>query len=159
MLYVVAALTDGLDGYLARHNQQVTTFGKLMDATTDKVLIISLMVILASLPNFFPFILLICVVLTVAREFMMMGLRNIAASRSIVLQADQFGKMKTTIQLLTLGSFLLAIAINRSWEAVETARLVGRIFYGAGFAGILLSTFLAVSSWGLYLFKHPSLLK
>ena len=130
-----------------------------MDATTDKVLIVSLMVILASLPSFFPFLLLVCVVLTIAREFMMMGLRNLAASRNIVLQADQWGKMKTTIQLLTLGSFLLAIAIGRSWEEVEAARLLYRIFYFAGFAGLLLSTFLAVGSWLLYLIKHQRLLK
>jgi CDP-diacylglycerol--glycerol-3-phosphate 3-phosphatidyltransferase len=107
-LFIVAAITDWLDGKLARERNIVSNFGKFMDALTDKVLVLGIMVALLDLgylrlPGVF---VMLMVLMMITREFMISGLRMMAATRGVVMAAELGGKLKTIIQLTSLGCFL-----------------------------------------------------
>lgn len=99
MLAIVAGLTDLLDGYLARKWNQITDFGALMDPLADKVFITATMLMAVEYQLMPAWI----VVLVITREFMVTGLRTMAASRGIVLSADRWGKLKTALQMVMLA--------------------------------------------------------
>ena len=102
-LFVSIAATDFLDGYLARRNHQVTAFGRVADPFVDKVLVIGSMVFLAVLPwsaRYFPAWL---VVIVVAREFLVTGLRGYVESLGRQFPADLFGKVKMVLQCIAIG--------------------------------------------------------
>lgn len=103
--FVLAAITDFLDGYLARKMQLVTSLGKLLDPLADKVLVCSGFVYLSAISYTEPAgsislcpVWVTCAIL--AREFMVTGLRQIAVEQGQVLAADRLGKWKTTFQLI-----------------------------------------------------------
>ena len=98
VLFIVASLTDFLDGYLARSRNLVTTFGKFMDPLADKVLTISGMICLIELGRIPSWI----VVIIVAREFIISGFRLIATEHGIVIAANYWGKWKTTFQMIMI---------------------------------------------------------
>ena len=106
LLFIIGSVTDFIDGWLARKWGMVTQFGALMDPLVDKVLTCSAFVILAEarvLPAW-----VACVVL--AREFLITGLRTLAASHGSVLSADSWGKWKTGAQIAVLTYGLLWLA-------------------------------------------------
>jgi len=108
-LFIAAAVTDWLDGKLARERNIVSDFGKFTDALADKVLVLGVLIGMLDLdylrlPGVFVMLLVLVVV---TREFMISGLRMMAASRGVVMAAERGGKIKTIIQLTALG-FLLA---------------------------------------------------
>ena len=88
VVFALAALTDGLDGYIARRRQQVTTFGKLMDPLADKLLVIAALISLVSLDRLAAWIAMVII----ARELAVTGLRSIAAERGVVIAASWLGK-------------------------------------------------------------------
>ena len=98
-LSVIAGLTDLLDGYLARKWNQVTDFGALMDPLADKIFITATMLMAVEYHLMHAWI----VVLVLSREFMVTGLRTMAAKRGIVISADRWGKLKTALQMLMLA--------------------------------------------------------
>ncbi len=103
ILFVVAGITDLLDGYIARKYNLVSTFGKLIDPLADKLLTISVLIILVKLnrvPVIFPLII-------IAREFTITGLRAVASSQGIIISASQFGKDKTLFQNVSLTCLLI----------------------------------------------------
>lgn len=110
VVFLVASLTDFLDGYLARKNNQVTDLGKFLDPIADKMLINSVMIFLAI--NFislgdnlkFPWF---CVVLMVIRDLVVDGLRFMAAKKKIVLAANYWGKAKTVLQMVSISVVFL----------------------------------------------------
>lgn len=97
-LFVLASLTDYLDGYIARKCNLVTDFGKFMDPIADKLLVMSAMVILVS-QNRMPA--WICVVM-LAREFIISGFRLVAAGKGTVIAAGMTGKIKTVTQMAAI---------------------------------------------------------
>lgn len=103
ILFIVASLTDFLDGYLARKYNLITDFGKFLDPVADKLLVLTAMIMLctksADLTVTFP-AWLICIV--VARDLMMDGLRMIASSKGVVIAAGELGKIKTTLQIIAV---------------------------------------------------------
>ena len=99
ILALLAAITDLLDGYLARKWNQVTDFGALMDPLADKIFVASCM-LLALEYRLMPAWIAIAVL---SREFMVTGLRSLAAKKGIVISADKFGKIKTALQMIMLG--------------------------------------------------------
>ncbi len=110
LVFSVAAFTDFLDGYLARKHNQITNFGKLMDPLADKVLMCAGFVLLAEIglvPGWL-------VVTILAREFLVTGLRLLAAGNGKVVSADSLGKQKTIWQIVTLIYFLLFLA-SQEW--------------------------------------------
>ena len=99
LIFVIASLTDKLDGYLARKNNQITTFGKFLDPLADKILVLAAMVMLvemAKLPAWIPIIIL-------AREFMVSGYRLVAVEKNgKVIAASKWGKLKTVTQMIAI---------------------------------------------------------
>ena len=96
ILFIAASLTDTLDGYLARKNNQVTTFGKFMDPLADKLLVCSALICLSDLHLVPSWI----VIIIVAREFIISGFRLVAAEKGTVIAASYWGKVKTVAQML-----------------------------------------------------------
>jgi CDP-diacylglycerol--glycerol-3-phosphate 3-phosphatidyltransferase len=94
-LFTLAALSDGLDGYLARSRGQVTTLGIFLDPLADKLLITAALVTLVQLEEIAAWV----VVLILSREFAVTGLRLVAASRGEVISAHWLGKLKTVTQI------------------------------------------------------------
>ena len=118
VLFIVASLTDFLDGYLARSRNLVTTFGKFMDPLADKVLTISGMICLIELGRIPSWI----VVIIVAREFIISGFRLIATEHGIVIAANYWGKWKTTFQMIMI---ILMIVNIPALKMVTTSFFVG----------------------------------
>ena len=106
LIFVLAFLTDMLDGYLARKNNQVSNFGKIMDPLADKVLVSSAMVLLTMTEVINPWI----TVLVLAREFIVSGVRMAAAAEGNVVAASLWGKAKTIWQFIALS---IALLINK----------------------------------------------
>jgi len=98
-IFIIASITDKLDGYLARKNNQVTTFGKFLDPLADKILVLAAMVMLvemAKLPAWIPIIVL-------AREFIVSGYRLVAVEKGgQVIAASKWGKIKTVTQMIAI---------------------------------------------------------
>ena len=106
VLFSIASFTDFLDGHYARKYGLVTTFGKLMDPLADKILMCSAFVVLTAehlIPAWI-------VVVILAREFLVTGIRLVATSQGAVLAADSLGKLKTVFQISTVIYFLLFLA-------------------------------------------------
>ena len=99
VVFIIASLTDKLDGYLARKNNQVTAFGKFLDPLADKILVLAAMMMLVEmqkLPAWIPIIVL-------AREFMVSGYRLIAVEKGgEVIAASKWGKLKTVTQMIAI---------------------------------------------------------
>ena len=93
-VFVVAAVTDGLDGYIARSRQSITTFGKVMDPVADKLLIAAALIALVSLDRLAAWV----AMLIIAREFAVSGLRVAAGQQGVVIPASLLGKLKTIVQ-------------------------------------------------------------
>ncbi len=105
IVFALAALTDGLDGYIARSRDSVTTFGKLMDPLADKLLITAALISLVSLDRLPAWVAMVII----AREFAITGLRSIAADRGVVIAASWMGKVKTVLQI---GAVFALIIFN-----------------------------------------------
>jgi CDP-diacylglycerol--glycerol-3-phosphate 3-phosphatidyltransferase len=101
--FVFAAITDLLDGYIARRNNMVTSMGKFLDPLADKVLICSVLVMFVELDWAPAWV----VILMVCRELVVTGLRAIAIDENIVLAADKFGKAKTVMQIVAIVPLIL----------------------------------------------------
>lgn len=97
-IFIIAAITDKLDGYIARSRNQITNFGKFMDPLADKLLVTSALVALVQ----YNVIQAWMVMIIIGREFAITGLRAIAASEGIVIAASWWGKIKTVIQIIAI---------------------------------------------------------
>ncbi len=106
LLFIAAAITDGLDGYLARRRNQITTMGMLLDPLADKLMVTAAYILLvAYTPEIVrPWI----AVLVIGREFLVSGLRSIAASEGFTIDASEIGKLKTVIQIVSVVAAILA---------------------------------------------------
>ena len=98
-LFIIAALTDLVDGRLARKYELVTNFGKFMDPLADKLLVCSALICLVALERIPAWI----VIIIIAREFVISGIRLIAADDGVVIAASQWGKIKTVFQMIMVG--------------------------------------------------------
>lgn len=107
-IFILAALTDKLDGYIARSRNQITKFGKFMDPLADKLLVTAALVSLVELQVIPTWVAMIII----AREFAVTGLRAVAAAEGIVIAASAWGKAKTVTQIVAI--VLALISINKS---------------------------------------------
>lgn len=109
IVFLIAAFTDYLDGHIARKNNLITDFGKFMDPMADKVLVISTLLILLEQGKMtaFGFPLGFVLILIVAREFMVTGIRLIAVQNNVVIAASKLGKIKTVSQMIMVIFLLL----------------------------------------------------
>lgn len=167
-LFIAAAITDWLDGKLARERNIVSDFGKFMDSLTDKVLVIGVMVALLDreyLRPVPPVMVMLMVLLVVTREFMVSGLRMMAAFRGVVMAAERGGKVKTIIQLIALGFLLGEQMLARDLSRLSPLPLTDVVWlvHWIGIALFVLSMWFMLSSmWGYYrkyrhvLFDRPA---
>ncbi len=155
VLFIAAAVGDWLDGYLARTRGQVSNFGKLMDAMADKIMVMGIVIALVDKHE----IPLVLALVTLCREFMVTGMRMVAASKGVVVAADGGGKTKTVTLLIALGFFLGAPMLLHDgasflhWDASSAADAVGRtgvVIYAAG-------TVLSVWSGWRYVSRNSSI--
>lgn len=103
IVFVIASLTDALDGHLARSRNLVTTFGKFVDPLVDKLLTMAAFVVLVEasiIPAW-------AVIIIIARELIITGFRTLAADKGITIAASKWGKLKTTSQMIALVLLLL----------------------------------------------------
>jgi CDP-diacylglycerol--glycerol-3-phosphate 3-phosphatidyltransferase len=106
ILFIIASITDGLDGYFARRRGQVTTMGMLLDPLADKLMVSAAFIILvAYTPQIVPPWIAIVVI---GREFLVSGLRSIASAEGFTIQASEIGKLKTVIQIVSVVAAILA---------------------------------------------------
>ncbi len=106
VLFVLASITDGLDGYLARKRRQITTMGMLLDPIADKIMVTGALIALVA---YNPQVVKVwIVVVIIAREFLISGLRSIASTEGFTIQASDLGKLKTVIQIVCVVSAILA---------------------------------------------------
>ncbi len=102
-IFILAALTDTLDGHIARSRNQITKFGKFMDPLADKLLVSAALISLVEMGKIPAWI----VVVIIAREFAVTGLRVLAASEGITIAANWWGKIKTITQIIAIVSLLV----------------------------------------------------
>ena len=143
IIFVIASITDKLDGYLARKNNQVTSFGKFADPLADKILVISALVMLVEatrLPAWIPIIVL-------AREFIVSGYRLVAVEKGgKVIAASFWGKLKTVTQMIAIilafldvnkfAEFLsgnldgMSLILNILWSGMMLISVIATVFSG-----------------------------
>ncbi len=161
VLFVLACLTDALDGHLARKVYGCSDFGRLMDPLADKVLVCAVLVRLVGyelsavsgglLPAWM-------VVVILSREFLVTGLRTLAADKGRVLAANQWGKIKTVFQMVALVAVLLVLALRADWLAADAAaKLDPWVESGARWLFGLVTLLTAISG-GIYFREHRDLL-
>jgi CDP-diacylglycerol--glycerol-3-phosphate 3-phosphatidyltransferase len=155
VLFLIGALTDWADGYYARKKGLVSNFGKLMDALTDKVFMVGLFIsllVIGVLPEWtLPLLLLI-----LSREFLITGLRLVAASDGLVLAAEKSGKHKTVSQMVAAILLLLAVAVREDFPE-RWPLIIGDVLHGGGLGFFVIATLLTVSSGLQYMVKYWSI--
>lgn len=153
LLFLVASLTDYLDGMIARKYNLITDFGKLMDPLADKVLTASAFILLipaVGIPAW-------TVIAIIAREFLITGLRSLASARGVVLPAEKIGKHKTVWQMITITFYLGVLALGdvrllpTDWLAVATGRI--------GPALLAVTVILTIYSGTAYFWKNRFLIE
>lgn len=154
LVFVIAASTDAVDGYLARKWNQVTDLGKFLDPVADKLLVDSLLIYLI-LPHFNSSTLTIptyCVIVMIIRDLVVDALRFIAAGKGKVLAANIFGKIKTVLQMIAIPLVLLNgwpfTYFDSGWGAFRIALIF-----------VYLATFASLLSGAIYVVKNLSVLK
>lgn len=155
-LFILGAVGDWFDGYLARKQNLVSTFGKFMDALTDKILVIGLMVAFVE-QGAIP---VVIALLTIVREFLVSGMRMVAASQGVVVAAERGGKAKTLFQLIAIGFVLAApmfqVDVSRwtGWNLAEFSQWV----HWVGLGLFIIATYLTVQSGIDYMIKYRALM-
>lgn len=147
-VFVIAGLTDAIDGRIARATGTVTRLGALMDPLADKVLMMSAFILLAEsrlIPGWI-------VAVIVAREFAVSGLRMLALDNGVALNSDHFGKVKTILQFVTICLLLGAVALN--WGDKSEWAAWARVVLNCAIWGCLLTA--ALSGFN-YFYKNRKL--
>lgn len=139
-IFAAASATDALDGHIARSRNLVTTFGKFLDPLADKVLVVSALMcmvergVIGAVP----------VIIIVAREFMVSGLRLVTANEGVVVAAGIWGKLKTAFTMVAQVVIMLGMSFSFEGQTAEIAAVVYQIL-------IWTATALTVISGAVYL--------
>ncbi|SFI02430.1 CDP-diacylglycerol--glycerol-3-phosphate 3-phosphatidyltransferase [Pseudobutyrivibrio sp. OR37] len=141
LIFIVASLTDMLDGKIARKYNLVTNFGKFMDPLADKLLVCSAMICLIQTKQLAAWF----VIIIVAREFIISGFRLIAAENGVVIAANIFGKLKTVSQMIMI--IILVANLPFGW-----LQILGQLL-------IWVSLILTVLSLVIYIYQNSDVLK
>lgn len=138
-VFIIASVTDFLDGYIARKYNMISNFGKFMDPLADKLLVCSALICLLALGRINVFLVLIIII----RDFIISGFRLVASDKGVVIAANMWGKVKTTMQMVMIG-FMIP-----DWDAVHIICVI--------LAWVVL--FLTVYSLMDYLIRNRGVLK
>ncbi len=166
-VFAIACLTDLFDGKIARKYKLVTNLGKFLDPIADKVLVLSALVIMLTVPQFFTLSFggwaLIAggcgVALILAREIIVSGFRMVAAGAGMVIAADNFGKYKTVCQDISIVVLLIAAGFGEFASMNEGVRLTSEILNYIGLGFFALAVLLTVISGVNYIVKNIQVLK
>ena len=157
-LFIAAALTDWFDGMIARARGEVSSFGRFMDAVVDKVMVIGLMIALVNDDYFmgydtFAMMLLLGIL---GREFAVSGMRMAAATKGLVVEADLGGKVKTFVQLNSIGWLLGARMMAQDYGQLFTNsdRGIIAVIHYTGMGLYLLAAVLTITSGISYFRRH-----
>ena len=151
IFFLIASITDFLDGYFARKLNLVTDFGKLMDPLVDKILTSAVFIILTK-EEMVPAWITITII---GREFLVTGLRLLASNQGSLLSADSLGKWKTASQIITATYFLIAIGSDEKMISPLTSfqqPFIGNVL-------LIICTMITVISGASYLIKNLSLIR
>ncbi len=148
VIFAAASITDAMDGHIARKNNLVTNFGKFLDPLADKVLVISALCVFVQMPQVPmgapPLIIII------AREFMVSGLRLLAADSGVVVAAGIWGKLKTAFTMVTIIAILLWLSVAENF-GLNIADSINKAADIVIIALVWISTALTVISGAVYL--------
>jgi CDP-diacylglycerol--glycerol-3-phosphate 3-phosphatidyltransferase len=167
IVFVIAGITDYLDGHIARRRNLVTAFGKLMDPLTDKVMVCAAFVSFVEIHYKVPrlgFVSLVpawIAVVIISREFLVTGLRLLAASKGHIIPAGTWGKHKTVWQIVAINVILLGLAVRNDLLRSMTVQQLNDydfafhwIAFGVSFAVALVT----VASGLMYFTQHRELI-
>ncbi|MCF4113865.1 MULTISPECIES: CDP-diacylglycerol--glycerol-3-phosphate 3-phosphatidyltransferase [Dethiosulfovibrio] len=130
VVFIIAALTDTADGYIARKKGIVTNFGKFIDPLSDKVLVVAALISLVELGRLPAWM----VVVIVSRDFVVSGLRMVAAVEGVVIAASWAGKAKTVVQIVAISMmiFNVPLAFPAMWLALLLTVWSGAVYLANG---------------------------
>jgi CDP-diacylglycerol--glycerol-3-phosphate 3-phosphatidyltransferase len=158
LLFLAASATDYLDGHFARKLGVVTNFGKLMDPLADKVMIAAAFICLVPLKAIPAWV----VIVIIGREFLITGLRLLAAGRGVILQSERLGKHKALWQIVTAGYFLLLLAVmeweRAGWVSLRVRKWWWPAWHYGGWTLAAVTLVLTLYSGLGYLRKHRNLI-
>ena len=166
IIFIGASITDWYDGALARRTGTVTVIGTFLDPLVDKMLIAAALIGFVEMKELG--IPAWMVVLIISREFLITGLRSLAAARGIVMAAEKAGKFKTTSQIIAIITILVVLIWNSAaqrWPKVDLTRYPGwpttlhQVLAHLPYWLVLILTILTVYSGYLYILKYRDLLK
>ena len=124
VIFIAASITDLLDGKIARSRNLVTNFGKIMDPLADKILVYSALCLFIEADIIDAWMLIVIL----AREFIVAGMRTVAASEGKVLAAGMSGKIKTVLQMVAVIVYLFASCLT---DAMDTVMMIGNVIFYA----------------------------
>jgi CDP-diacylglycerol--glycerol-3-phosphate 3-phosphatidyltransferase len=158
VLFLMASVTDYLDGHYARKMGVVTNFGKLMDPLADKIMIAAVFICLVPLKAIPAWV----AIVIIAREFLITGLRLLAAGRGVILQSERLGKHKALWQIVTGGYFLLLLSVmeweRAGWVSLQVADWWWPAWRYGGWTLATVALLLTLYSGLGYLRKHRDLI-
>ena len=162
VLFIICGVTDWLDGYLARKHGVISSFGIFMDALTDKIAVLGVLVALTDARLILPGARILPVMmflLILTRDFMITGMRLMAATQGVVVAAEKGGKFKTILQIVAISALLLVPAVERDLNHYLQADLTPVLPWLRGFAfgTYAVATFLTVDSGVRYVLKYRHL--
>jgi CDP-diacylglycerol--glycerol-3-phosphate 3-phosphatidyltransferase len=150
VIFLIAGLTDFVDGEIARRYASVTNFGKLMDPLVDKIMIAAAFISLVPLKAIPAW----AATTVVARDFLITGLRLMASAQGHILPAERLGKQKTSWQVITVIFFLTLLSIHELQYANETSTWWFRAWHQAGPILVWITVALTVYSGLGYTWRH-----
>jgi len=157
LLFIIASLTDLYDGKIARARGVVTSFGKFMDPFADKIIVLGALICFVALGEVWALL----VIIILAREFMITGLRFQAASQGIVIPAGRWGKHKTVTQMIAVSATLVVITVKSTFASfsIDAPSLLSQILKYTPNALVGLAVVMTIVSGVLYVGKHREVLK
>jgi len=158
VIFLVAGLTDWWDGWIARRAHQETNFGALLDPVADKILTTAAFICFIEQPSYRPGVPLVqawMVLVIVARDFLVTGLRLVAGSKGLVIKAEELGKHKTASQMCTIIITLAGLAAREDWHGAGERFdvLFSRVVFGMMLATVILTVWSGFS----YFWKNRDL--
>ncbi len=167
LIFIAASITDYFDGAIARKQNTITTFGIFFDPLADKLLVTSAFISFVGIYTLnVPAWMVICII---AREFIITGLRSIAASKNIIIPASMAGKVKTTSQMIAIITILVILIVNSAiikfyfntpYDLVEIGgwqQVLGLILIYAPYWLMLIATIFTLYSGINYLITHKNI--
>lgn len=152
IVYIVASLTDALDGHIARKNNLVTNFGKFLDPIADKLLVTAALLALMTISDVY----LWATLIILAREFIVSAIRMISASKGVVIPAGIMGKLKMIFQTIAIIALLVGGIVPEGWALGGI--LLADVVYLIGNVVLFVAVILTIVSGAQYVYNSRHLL-